>query len=356
MAERASWAVGSDTERILGTEDARLAIGALWTPADTGIDTRAGFTPAPSSGYVSASSPTADTAVHVSAFQYVLPSTRGTGAYIMTLDASKTIDVLTANPADPSNPRHDLIVAQQNDAAYSDADSTMTVRLIVGTASATPADPTVDGSPDYVALARITVPAGAAAITSADITDLRPTDHTTVAAGGILPIFARDSRPTAPYVSQTLYRTGLLWHEVFDGSTWRVVGPPVADTIAALESNVSDPYQGLVAVTRDTNDIVIYDGAAWRRPKQSGSVVVDTSGAADGTIGGQNFYVGSTDVVFEVPYAAAPNVIVAAQTSVPGVVLEASAASITATGFTAYLARTTQNTNTLYWIATEATQ
>lgn len=269
MTERDSWAVGSDTDRRVDVEDARLALGALWTPDGAGIATRPGFRPGPGSGgRVTASAPTADVNVHVAAFQYVLPTTRGVGPYLTTLDSSKTIDILTANPADPANPRRDLIVAQQSDTFYGDASSDFLVRHIVGTPSPTPSDPTIDGSPDYVTLARVTVPAGATAITSSAIADLRPVPLNTVAVGGILPIGSAAERAgiTDPYASMTIYRTDWGWIETYDGTAWRVSGVATASNLTAIQTGVTDPYDGQVAVVRDTYDTMyVYNAASgWK--------------------------------------------------------------------------------------------
>lgn len=265
MAERNSWAVGSDTDRRIDVEDARLAMGALWTPDGTGLQTRPGFRPGPGSGgQVTASSPTADTAVHVAAFQYVLPASRGSGPYVATLDASETIDVLTDHPADAANPRRDLIIAQQSDRFYGDDSNLFQVRHLVGTASATPSDPAVDGSPDYVLLARIAVKAAAAAITSADITDLRPTPLLTVAVGGILPVGATGQRPDDPWPGMTIYRTDWGWHETWDGTAWRVVSQITVSSISALTTGVSDPFEGQVAYVRSVDALYVYDGFDWQ--------------------------------------------------------------------------------------------
>lgn len=218
MTARPSWAVGSDVERLVDTEAARLALGSVWWP-DGPIGTFGGFRRTTGDpGKVTASTPTPDINVHVAAFQVVKPSSRGDGPYILTLDAAETLDVLGVDPADPANPRNDLVVVQQSDAFYGDADSQMRIRRVVGTPSATPVDPPVDGSPDFVSLARIRVGAGATAITDGDIDDLRSL-RWGVAVGGILPVeSAGEIGPELPGRYRHRLDTGVL--EVDTGAAW----------------------------------------------------------------------------------------------------------------------------------------
>lgn len=204
MAELASWAVGSDAERIVDVEDARAATSALLVPGAT-IAARTGFLAGPATqGQVTATG-TPDANVHVAAFQAVLANSRGTFPYIATLDSPKTIDVLVANPSDPTNPRHDLVIAQQSDAFYGDASSPFEVIRVTGTPAASPSDPAVPGSPDYITLARITVTAGATTITSGMITDLRPAPIT-VARGGVIPCTS-GAKPASPYGGMVIHET-----------------------------------------------------------------------------------------------------------------------------------------------------
>lgn len=254
MAERTSWAVGSDTERILTVEDARIAWAGLLTPA------RSGFQPAGNAdrGRVFATSPTPNGVVHVEPFTYHLRSVRGGGVYTIALDAVKDIDILATAPPDSANDRHDLIVAQQSDVFFGDSDSLMRVRHVVGEASGTPQDPQVSGSPDLVRLARVVVHANATEITQDDIQGLRPVDRATVALGGVLPVPDQAARNTVtdPYEGLTVYRRERDWVEVFDGAGWRVVGVALANP-----SDISHPYTGQIIVNGATP--YRYDGTTW---------------------------------------------------------------------------------------------
>ncbi|MFF7983993.1 hypothetical protein ACFZDK_33575 [Streptomyces sp. NPDC007901] len=201
------WLSGS----VVDAEDARLATGVLASASanpNTPIAARTGIRPGPGSpGNVEATS-TPSRNVTVRPFQGVVQGTRTTaaGAYLITLAQQKTLDVLTAAPADTSNPRIALVVAQQTDRQYGDESDGMLVRVVAGAPAATPAAPTVTG--DFILLAQITVRANAGSVTTADIKDLRVS---TVAAGGVLPLQAAETLPADGYSGQRLYdlETGL---------------------------------------------------------------------------------------------------------------------------------------------------
>jgi len=229
VAERDSWAVqASGPSGLLDVEECRVAIGALVTPSSASIvKAKSGFRPGPgtSPGLVTATG-TPDAFVHVAPFQLMLQSGRASvaGVYQACLDAQKDINVLST-PADPTNPRDDLIIAQQSDTFYGDASSPFQVRQVVGAPSGTPSDPTVTGSQDYVALARVRVDANANTITAAKITDLRTGGHAksligglySVAVGGILPVANQAQRDLiVQYDGMTIWRMDLKRIEVYD--------------------------------------------------------------------------------------------------------------------------------------------
>lgn len=260
MVERVSWAVGADTERILTVEDARIAWSGLLTSAGA-VTSRSGFRPAGNAdpGRVFATSPTPNGTVHVEPFTYHLQSVRGGGVYTMSLDSVKDVDILTTAPPDANNARNDLIVAQQSDLFFGDPDSRMRVRHIVGNPAASPQDPQITGSPDFIRLARIVVQANATAINPADIQGLRPVDRTTVALGGVLPVPDRAARDAIvnPYEGLTIYRRDRKWLEYFDATAWRVIG---SVQVAAL-TDISDPIPGQLVIFGATP--YRFDGVVW---------------------------------------------------------------------------------------------
>lgn len=258
MTERASWATMDGTARIVDVEDARLAMGALWTPGWNGINARRGIRAAPGDpGKVSASTGTSDQNVHVAAFQVVLPALRGDGSYTATLSTDKTIDVLTTYPADAANGRRDLIVAVQTDTFYNDDSTVFEVKHIVGTPAATPADPAI-GYSDFLMLARVHVGPNATAITASDIDDLRP--GWTVANGGILPVGSVSARDElVPYVGMGVYRTDKNFVEFWTGSTWQPRGAVVVDDLG----DVTDPITGQMAMLSTDGVLYRWNGNAW---------------------------------------------------------------------------------------------
>jgi hypothetical protein len=220
MAERDSgWISGG----VVDAEDARLATGLLAAPASGPLASRTGIRPtAGHPGRVEATA-TASKDVTVRPFQAVIQGTRGSsaGAYLVTSDATKTVDVLGASPADASQPRHDLLVARQFDPQYADSRTGMVVERVTGTPAVSPVDPAVPG--DHLLLARIRVRAGATTVAAGDITNLR---RYTSALGGIT--LARDAadRPVDAYMGFYIHRLDTNRLEVFDGAQWRY---PLAD-------------------------------------------------------------------------------------------------------------------------------
>ncbi|SDZ59111.1 hypothetical protein SAMN05216215_11206 [Saccharopolyspora shandongensis] len=260
MVERHSWAV----QQVAGVgqqtvEDGRITVAALATPSGR-ITSRTGLFPAAAApAAVTATTPTANGFVHVAPFRGVVQSQRGGGAYLMCLDAIKDINVLGTAPADASNPRNDLIVAQQSDAYFADADSEFRVRHVVGTPAATPVDPPVTGSADYITLARIVVPANATTITTSNITSFDVAR--TVAAGGILPVTDATARSgvASPYAGQAVYRLDTKRVEVHDGTDWRVPSIPVV----AATSEISNPITGQLIMLSPTNIVQRWTGSTW---------------------------------------------------------------------------------------------
>lgn len=214
-------------------------IGALVYPHSAAMKSKSGFRPGPgaSPGLVTATG-TPDANVHVAPFQLLLQNIRGSGfgCYITCLDAIKDINILST-PADPTNPRNDLIVAQQSDIFDSDANSDFLVRHVVGTPAASPADPSVSGSTNYITLARVRVNATATSINSGNITDLRTTGHAksltgglyTVASGGLLPVASQAERDalTGLYDGLKVWRSDLKREDVYNSTTaaWRPASP-----------------------------------------------------------------------------------------------------------------------------------
>ncbi|MGW1714092.1 hypothetical protein [Streptomyces sp. NPDC002156] len=225
------------SDRLVDAEDARLATGVLAAPGAGQIQARSGIRPATGDpGKVQATT-TVSGKVTVNPFQAVIQGTRATatGAYLVTLDQQKTIDVLGTEPASTANPRQDLIVARQRDAQYGDATTAMTVELVTGKEAVSPIDPEVTG--DYIPLARIKVPKSATSIANTNIEDLRPW---TAAAGGILRVWGAGGRPTYPYTGMYIHRWDTNHLEWYDSTAgWRAVNDDTGWSNLTLLANWS---------------------------------------------------------------------------------------------------------------------
>lgn len=267
MAERYSWAV-SDTGGLISSEDARIHLAALQQPGGVLVtDARSGWLPVgPSSnapGQVTANG-SPNNSVNIAPFMRIQQSTRGRGSYIMVNDASDSINIL-ATPAHATNPRNDLVIAQQSDKFYGDADSNMLIRHVVGTPAASPSDPVVSGSQDYVLLARVRVAANVTTITPGAIDDLRVAALTT-AIGGMIPIASAAERTAivSPFVGMQIYRVDRSWREVHLGSgVWRVLDTAVVAAFADLATHITSPFNGQLAVVTGDNALATYNGSAW---------------------------------------------------------------------------------------------
>lgn len=261
MAERDPlWVNGA-----LDPEEVRVGEGAVWTPATNAVRAKSGLRPAPGNPGAVTATGTPDANVHVAPFQAVMQSTRATaaGAYIVTLDSIKDINILST-PAHASLARNDLIVAHQSDAYYGDADSLFRVRQIVGTPSGSPADPSLTGYPDAIPLARVRVNGAATSITSGNITDLRPTTGWAVALGGLLPVANQTVRDalTGLYDGLAIYRQDRDWVEVYNGSVWRITGIALVSSTGDLAA-VTSPYTGQLATSSGDGLTYRYSGTAW---------------------------------------------------------------------------------------------
>ncbi|AGM09050.1 hypothetical protein [Amycolatopsis keratiniphila] len=274
MPERDSaWLSGG----VVDAEDARLATGSLVAAGGSPVQSRTGLRPAASAGRVAPTSPPSGK-VQVNPFQAVIQGTRSpvAGSYLVTLDQAKTIDVLGAVPAHATYTRYDLIVARQTDAQYGDTTSAMTVSLVAGTPAQTPVEPTVAG--DVIVLARITVPANATTIGSAQLLDRRVF---TSSVGGVVPVHGEVNRPAVPYVGQLAYRQDLRVLEAYEGTAWK---PAVANSLAIYGPNDAGWPQGGDTVGGNRlvfNRLTIPAVYFPRRLLITAIAFYDTSGAAD---------------------------------------------------------------------------
>jgi hypothetical protein len=289
MADRNPLWVSHTGTGVVTIDDARIGISAVWTPGSSNVNARSGLRPggatAPVAPGLVAQQTVADKTVKVNAFQATIPASRATGSFIVTLDAVKTIDLLTAHPAHASLQRNDLIVAQVSDEA-SDPANGFTVCQIVGTPSGSPTDPVVNttngaptNSPDYIILARVRVTAGAPTVTTAMIDDLRP--PWMVALGGVLPIKNATDRATlTPYEGMPIWRIDRQWQEIYNVAAggWLVQGTGTCTSNSDATTAITTPFTGQRIYRSDARAYYRWDGGAWVHERIVGALRVLTAG------------------------------------------------------------------------------
>jgi hypothetical protein len=90
---------------------------------------------------------------------------------------------------------------------------------------------------------------------------------------------------------------------------------------------------------------------------QAGTASVTTSTSVVSGFYNANYFRGSAAVVFATPFTTTtPAVMVTANSTVPGTVIEASASSVTINGCTVNVAHQNNTTLTLMWVASALTQ
>jgi hypothetical protein len=158
-------------------ENDRLTTQALW--ATTGII-------GSSSMAVTANSPAGMSVRVASGWAAIVGTTQANmGTYVAYNDATVTLTITTANP---SNPRIDLICATINDSYYSGSTNNVAYQVIAGTPAGSPVAPSLPAN--SIALAQVTVGAGATTITSGNIADSRVLVTTNLPIGDITSVTA----------------------------------------------------------------------------------------------------------------------------------------------------------------------
>jgi hypothetical protein len=193
------------------------------------------------------------------------------GSYYCPNAAPVTLAIAAS---DPTNGRHDLVVAQVRDGDYSTPSYAWRLFVVTGTAAATPLDPALPAN--SLSLARVRVDAGASSIPNAKIDDLRvlAVPFTRLVAGN--PLAPTGATSPTRYVgawgtsgapASGTFAVGdfgfdsneFLWTCIGAGSpgTWRRIAPPVenyyeqaggaASGIAGTETTIATlvlPTQG----------------------------------------------------------------------------------------------------------------
>ncbi|WP_018686539.1 hypothetical protein [Actinokineospora enzanensis] len=211
------WAVN----RRLTERDARYALGAILGPAPGQLmGWSSGVLPTRAdSGVIADLRPLLRAAdglgVTIGVGQCVIERP-GQGPYICTLDDTGRVEL---DPADPSLPRVDLIVARVYDERLGDPRTGFVIEPVTGQPAPEPAAPPLP--PGSIPLARFTLPPATRQLSTTMRTDLRRAAGTRGGVGVLLPGDAQ-ADPGA-YPGHTRYRpTGL---EAWDGERWRAGQP-----------------------------------------------------------------------------------------------------------------------------------
>lgn len=132
--------------------------------------------------------------------------------------------------ASSSNPRKDLVVLRLDPTA-----NTITLAVVTGTPSATPADPSLtqtDVDVYEMAIARVNVPASASTIAAANVDDLRPFMGTQFRA------WTTNNRPASPTVPTVGFNTTLNAPEYWNGSAWVLFMPAITASMITDAANL----------------------------------------------------------------------------------------------------------------------
>jgi hypothetical protein len=132
----------------------RRLVAALWTPAAQGCIV----------------TPASAMTVNVSAGVCAVPTQNGTGSTLCTSDA---VEQVTLTAANGSNPRIDLVTCHPRANELDGGGNTDFIfDFVTGVPAASPVAPSTPAG--QLAVAQILVPTGSAAVTAANITDIRP--------------------------------------------------------------------------------------------------------------------------------------------------------------------------------------
>ncbi|MEU1124127.1 hypothetical protein ABZ371_11265 [Streptomyces sp. NPDC005899] len=260
MPVRSAWLVNrTDVESGQSRADTRLAPTGTMTPT-SGLASRGGVIPGSPDGkslmsafYVFSS--TAGMTATVAPGRAVVQGSEAAGAYPVVLTDYTTV---VFADGDANNPRIDLVVLRIYDAQVDKSGRTEAVLEIVrGTAEGNPQVPQTPAA--SLPLATVRVPAGASVGTggiawASAVANLRTS---TVALGGILPLYGNTNEPGA-YPGQ--YRDVGVQLQRWDGGAW--VGYP--SQLGGIAPTGQLATGGYVGQYRDNNGrLERWSGTAW---------------------------------------------------------------------------------------------
>lgn len=183
------------------------------------------------------------------------------GPYVLVSDASVNI---TFADGEASVSRIDRIIARAYDNANDGSGDTKGDIYYLkgqasGAATALPAN--------SLLLYEVTVPAGTSAGSGGINFNTATSDKRTYTStsGGIIPVLNSTDMTNigaSAFKGMVIYRSDLNALYGFDSSVFRPIGQISVANSSSL-SNISNPAQGNVAVTRDTSGVYIFNGTSW---------------------------------------------------------------------------------------------
>lgn len=245
---------------VTGLADHRMLNGALL--AQSGAQAaRGGVIVTPGGGDLSTVSAMV---ARVAGLRAVVPNSIASnlGPYLVVSDANTDI---TFDAGEASVPRVDRIIIRVRDNANDGSGSTAgSVEYLKGQASGS-----ATAMPNNsILLYEMTVPAGASVggggVNFANAVDKR----SFISIHGSISPSANNTAMTAiagPYHGETTYRQDLSTFFTWDGTAWRAKGQ-ISVASASNLSDINNPWNGLVAIARDTMRPWIYNGSAWGQP------------------------------------------------------------------------------------------
>lgn len=187
------------------------------------------------------------------------------GDYLMANDATVQVTLAASSP---TQNRHDIIGFQVKDNLFDSSGlNTAVPAVIQGANSAgTPSDPALPAS--FIPVVR--------AVVNATVTTptLQSLIRKTTSDGGLLRIGNVTERAEITgHDGLGIYREDRDWFEVHDGTAWRVQGPAICSSTADRDTAITNPQNGLIAVTTDT-------GSIWQRQAGAWVALLGTGGAS----------------------------------------------------------------------------
>lgn len=187
------------------------------------------------------------------------------GDYLMANDATVQVTLAASSP---TQNRHDIIGFQVKDNLFDSSGlNTAVPAVIQGANSAgTPSDPALPAS--FIPVVR--------AVVNATVTTptLQSLIRKTTSDGGMLRVGNVTERAEITgHDGLGIYREDRDWFEVHDGTAWRVQGPAICSSTADRDTAITNPHNGLIAVTTDT-------GSIWQRQAGAWVALLGTAGAS----------------------------------------------------------------------------